>query len=195
VNVQLVPLIEAGPRSVAPSKIWTEATPFVSLTVPDSTSVLSFVRPPLLIVDVSPVFVTIVELKVRMGPCSSTRTELEVVASVAAPAVTLAVSVYVLSESACKAEEEIGTVVCQVPSLCTIASAAIDPSVIVTCLPAAMCVLVPLIVRPVGVAASAALISHLLTCVGSIGSMVIVKAAGGSTATKSLGLSVATPAI
>ena len=62
----------AAPRSFKPSNTCTDATPLVSLTVPDSASVLSLVKPPLEIVAVSPVFVPIVLLIVSLGLVVST---------------------------------------------------------------------------------------------------------------------------
>ena len=50
VKFQLPATIVAAPRSVAPSNTCTDDTPLVSLTVPDSASVLSWVSPPLAIV-------------------------------------------------------------------------------------------------------------------------------------------------
>ena len=47
VKLQLPATIVAAPRSVAPSNTCTDDTPLVSLTVPDSASVLSLVSPPL----------------------------------------------------------------------------------------------------------------------------------------------------
>src|SRR5207245_708674 len=97
VSVQVLPVIVAAPRSVLPSNTCTEATPLLSLTVPDSASVLSLVRPPLLIVVVSPVLVPIVELIVSIGDVSSTVTEWESDAAVELPTFTVAERVYVPS--------------------------------------------------------------------------------------------------
>src|SRR5439155_388871 len=54
------------------SKISTDPTPLVSLAETDRASVLSLVRPPLVIVVVVPVFVPIVVLKVSAGIVVST---------------------------------------------------------------------------------------------------------------------------
>src|SRR5207245_10898961 len=71
-SVQVLPVIVAAPRSVLPSNTCTEATPLLSLTVPDSASVLSLVRPPLLIVGVSPDSAQIVALLPSPGAVVST---------------------------------------------------------------------------------------------------------------------------
>ena len=59
--------IVAAPRSVVPSKTCSEETRLASLTVPVNVKVLSLVRPPPLMVAVTPVFVSIVGLIVKVG--------------------------------------------------------------------------------------------------------------------------------
>src|SRR5258708_38866639 len=71
VKLQLLPLIVAAPRSVAPSNTCTDDR-FASLTVPDSASLLSLVNPPLEIIVVAPVSVPIVLLIVSLGLVGST---------------------------------------------------------------------------------------------------------------------------
>ena len=79
VKFQVPDTTVAVPRSVAPSNTFTELTPLVSLTVPDSASVLSLFTPPLQIVVVKPVFVPMVELIVSLGAVVSSVKEKAVV--------------------------------------------------------------------------------------------------------------------
>src|SRR5439155_280113 len=101
VKVQPLPAMVAAPRSVLPSNTCSDATPLRSLKVPDSASVLSLVSPPLLIVDVSPLLVPVVELIVSLGPVVSTSAvTAAVVVPLPALSTDLAVKLCVPSESA-----------------------------------------------------------------------------------------------
>ncbi|BAV48109.1 Uncharacterized protein MLTONO_3206 [Mesorhizobium loti] len=121
VSVQVLPVIVAAPRSVLPSNTCTEATPLASLTVPDSASVLSLVRPPLLIVVVSPVLVPIVEPIVSIGAVSSTVTEWESEAAVELPTFIVAARVYVPSCSEACTRSPAGMTADHVPFAATVA--------------------------------------------------------------------------
>ena len=121
VKLQLLPLIVAAPRSVAPSNTCTDDR-LASLTVPDSASVLSLVTPPLEIVVVAPLSVPIVLLIVSLGLVVSTvAVTAAVVVLLPAVSVALAVKLWLPSVSAL-------VVKLQLPPLIVAAPRSVAPS-------------------------------------------------------------------